>query len=70
MQHQFSRFYSNTNRYHDNTRTNPKVMIFIVTFYLQFKLLSLNVRGIQTFEKRKRRSDWLAGKQNTDIYFV
>ena len=36
---------------------------------LQFKLLSLNVRGIRTFEKRKCIFNWL-GKQNADIYFL
>ena len=35
----------------------------------QFKLLSLNARGIRTFEKRKCIFNCL-GKQNADIYFL
>jgi len=34
-----------------------------------FKALSLNVRGIRTFEKRKSIFNWLT-KQNSDIYFL
>ena len=36
---------------------------------IQFKLLSLNVRGIRTFDKRKCILNWL-NKQNADIYFL
>ena len=36
---------------------------------LKFKALSLNVRGIRTFEKRKSVFNWLT-KQNSDIYFL
>ena len=36
---------------------------------LKFKALSLNVRGIRTFEKRKSIFNWLT-KQNSDIYFL
>ena len=35
---------------------------------LKFKALSLNVRGIRTFEKRKSLFNWLT-KQNSDICF-
>ena len=35
---------------------------------LQFKLLSLNVRGIHAFDKKKCILNWL-NKQNADIYF-
>ena len=35
----------------------------------QFKLLSLNVRGIRTFEKRKCIFNWLL-KQKADIFFL
>ena len=36
---------------------------------LKFKTLSLNVRGIRTFEKRKSIFNWLT-KQNSDICFL
>ena len=36
---------------------------------LKFKALSLNVRGIRTFEKRKSLFNWLT-KQNSDICFL
>ena len=36
---------------------------------LKFKALSLNVRGIRTFEKRKSIFNWLT-KQNSDICFL
>ena len=36
---------------------------------LKFKALSLNVRGIRTFEKRKSIFNWLT-KQNSDIFFL
>ena len=36
---------------------------------LQSKLLSLNFRGIRTFEKRKCIFNWL-GKQNAGFYFL
>ena len=35
----------------------------------QFKLLSLNVRGIRSFEKRECVFNWLL-KQNADIFFL
>ena len=36
---------------------------------LQFKLLSLNVRSVRTFDKRKCILNWL-GKQDVDICFL
>ena len=36
---------------------------------LQFKVISLNVRGIRSFEKRKAILNWLF-KQNADICFL
>ena len=36
---------------------------------LKFKALSLNVRGIRTFEKRKSIFNWLT-KENSDIFFL
>ena len=36
---------------------------------LKFKTLSLNVRGIRSFEKRKSIFNWLY-KQNSDICFL
>ena len=36
---------------------------------LKFKALSLNVRGIRTFDKRKSVFNWIT-KQNSDIYFL
>ena len=36
---------------------------------INFKLLSLNARGIRSFEKRKALFGWLM-KNNTDIYFL
>ena len=36
---------------------------------LKFKTISLNVRGIRTFDKRKSIFNWLI-KQNSDICFL
>ena len=36
---------------------------------IKFKLVSLNVRGIRTFEKRKASSNWFM-KQNADLCFL
>ena len=36
---------------------------------LKFKIISLNVRGIRNFEKRKSIFNWLM-KQNSDICFL
>ena len=36
---------------------------------LKFKTISLNVRGIRTFEKRKSIFNWII-KQNSDICFL
>ena len=36
---------------------------------IQFKAISLNVRGLRTFEKRKTIYSWLT-KQNADICFL
>ena len=36
---------------------------------IDFKLLSLNVRGIRNFEKRKAIFQWIS-KQNADVIFL
>ena len=36
---------------------------------VQFKMLSLNVRGVRTLEKRKAIFNWLE-KQKADICFI
>lgn len=36
---------------------------------INFKMLSLNVRGIRSFEKRKALFQWLK-KENADIIFL
>ena len=40
-----------------------------MTTNIQFKAISLNVRGIRTFEKRKTIYNWLTQK-NADICFL
>ena len=77
IQNQPYRLYGSTNSCHEITGMDLDVLFILGTFSLlsvegnnlQFKLLSLNVKGIRTFEKRKRIFNWL-GKQNADIYFL
>ena len=62
---------------HEITGMDLDVMFFLGTFLLlsmegnnlQFKLLSLNVRGIRTFEKRKCIFNWLEKKMQISIFF-